>query len=181
MSQFVVAAAGYDGRSLRYAKPGTRWIELDHPDTQRDKRDRLRRLGIATPHVAFAAADFGVDDVTAALSAAGCDPTTTTAVLCEGIVVYLDRATLVALLDGLRRAVPAGSTLGISLGIALTDGAAAERRARFQETVAALGEPVRLQLSAEDADALLASAGWQPRPPTDERLAAIGCVVADAT
>src|SRR3954454_12548981 len=31
--QIVVGAAGYDGRSLRYAKPGFRWFEVDHPAT----------------------------------------------------------------------------------------------------------------------------------------------------
>src|SRR5215469_2818408 len=36
LTQMVVAGAGYDGRSLRYAKAGVRWFEIDHPDTQAD-------------------------------------------------------------------------------------------------------------------------------------------------
>src|SRR6201989_148429 len=40
--QIVVGAAGYDGRAFRYAKPGVRWFEGDHPATQRDKLQRLR-------------------------------------------------------------------------------------------------------------------------------------------
>ena len=65
--QFVIVGAGYDGRSLRYAAPGTRWYELDHPATQSDKRARLERLGIDVSAVGFAAADFARDDVAAAL------------------------------------------------------------------------------------------------------------------
>src|ERR1700684_3765969 len=39
--QIVVGAAGYDGRALRYARPGVRWVEVDHHATQHDKRDPL--------------------------------------------------------------------------------------------------------------------------------------------
>ena len=47
--QIVVGAAGYDGRAFRYAKPGVRWFEVDHPATQRDKQERLARLGLGRP------------------------------------------------------------------------------------------------------------------------------------
>jgi hypothetical protein len=52
--QVVVGAAGYDGRAFRYAKPGARWFEVDHPATQRDK---LARLGLDASHVRFIEAD----------------------------------------------------------------------------------------------------------------------------
>src|SRR5260370_5068880 len=42
--QVVIGAAGYDGRAFRYARPGVRWFEVDHPATQRDKLRRLERL-----------------------------------------------------------------------------------------------------------------------------------------
>ena len=61
--QVVVGAAGYDGRALRYAKPGVRWFEVDHPASQRDKLARLERLGIAVSGVRFAEADFTRDPV----------------------------------------------------------------------------------------------------------------------
>src|SRR4029077_13971917 len=44
VAQVVVGAAGYDGHAFRYAKPGVRWFEVDHPATQRDKLRRLERL-----------------------------------------------------------------------------------------------------------------------------------------
>lgn len=56
VTQVVVAAAGYDGRAWRYAKPGVRWFEVDHPDTQRDKQARLHRLGIDSDQVTFVSA-----------------------------------------------------------------------------------------------------------------------------
>jgi len=34
----VILGAGYDDRALRFRSPGVRFFELDHPDTQADKR-----------------------------------------------------------------------------------------------------------------------------------------------
>jgi O-methyltransferase involved in polyketide biosynthesis len=59
----VTGAAGYDGRSLRYERPGTLWFEIDHPATQSDKRARLGRLGIHSGRLRFVAADFTTDPV----------------------------------------------------------------------------------------------------------------------
>src|SRR5579864_799447 len=39
--QFVTIGAGYDGRALRYHKPGVSWWEVDQAPTQSDKRARL--------------------------------------------------------------------------------------------------------------------------------------------
>jgi O-methyltransferase involved in polyketide biosynthesis len=40
LAQVVIVGAGYDGRALRFRKSGVRFLELDHPSTQRDKRRR---------------------------------------------------------------------------------------------------------------------------------------------
>ena len=104
----MIVGAGYDGRSLRYAAPGTRWYELDHPATQSDKRARLERLGIDVSAVGFAAADFARDDVAAALAALGQSLDVPTLFLCEGVAAYLARPVLESLLGALAdRAGPA--------------------------------------------------------------------------
>src|SRR5690242_5938271 len=92
--QIVTGAAGYDGRALRYAKPGVSWFEVDHPATQRDKLRRLERLGIAAPGVRFVEADFTRDPVADRLRAAGLDPAVATLFLLEGVAVYLEAAVL---------------------------------------------------------------------------------------
>src|SRR5439155_14856019 len=58
VAQVVVGAAGYDGRAFRYAKPGVRWFEVDHPATQRDKLERLERPGLASSSVRVVQADL---------------------------------------------------------------------------------------------------------------------------
>jgi methyltransferase (TIGR00027 family) len=178
--QVVVAAAGYDGRALRYAKPGVAWFELDHPATQRDKRERLARLQIDVDHIAFAAADFGVDDVVAAISAAGLDRSIPSLFLCEGVAVYLDRPVLESLLRGLRTVAARGSRLAISLSVDTGAPGLDDRRRAFRTAVAAMGEPARTVLTPDDADSLFVSTGWHAPETTNERARRAGLVVVQA-
>src|ERR1700760_1905393 len=91
VTQVVVGAAGYDGRAFRYAKPGVRWFEVDHPATQAHKLARIARLGLDTRHIAFVAADFAADPVADLLSAAGLDTGRAALFLLEGVAVYLEQ------------------------------------------------------------------------------------------
>ena len=158
VTQVVVGAAGYDGRAFRYAKPGVRWFEVDHPSTQRDKLERLERLGIDASHVRFVEADFTRDPVAGRLRAAGLDPDLPSLFLLEGVAVYLEPVVLEDVLRQFRRVAAPGSSLAISVSLSRPRGDAA--RARFQATVAALGEPARSTFEAAEAEALLARTGW---------------------
>jgi methyltransferase (TIGR00027 family) len=176
ITQVVVAAAGYDGRALRYAKPGVRWFELDHPDTQADKRAALGRLGVDTSAIGFAAADFVTDDVAGALRAVGHDTTRPTLFTAEGVAVYLDRPVLEALLRGLRAAAAPGSRLAISLSVDRGSGTSATRAA-FRSGVARLGEPARTTLTVDDAAELIHTTGWRDTGAGSERGRSAGLVV----
>jgi methyltransferase (TIGR00027 family) len=162
--QVVVGAAGYDGRSLRYARPGTRWFEVDHPATQADKLERLRRLAISAGHVTFVAADFTTDPVAAALRDAGLDTAEPALFLFEGIAAYLDKPVNESVLAQFREVTVPGSPLAISVSLT-TAARGAGARTRFREAVAAVGEPVRSVLEPAEATALLARAGWQVTGP----------------
>lgn len=160
--QIVTGAAGYDGRALRYAKPGVRWFEVDHPATQRDKLRRLDRLGITAPGVRFVEADFTRDPVAGRLREAGLDPAVPSLFLLEGVAVYLEAAVLENVLGQLRQVAAPGSHLAISVsGSRAAGDGSREARARFQAAVAAMGEPVRSTFEAGQAEALLARTGWQ--------------------
>ena len=185
--QIVIGAAGYDGRAFRYAKPGVRWFEVDHPATQRDKRERLQRLDLAARQVRFVAADFTRDPVAERLLEAGLDPAELSLFLLEGIAVYLEPAVLETVLRQFRQVAGAGSMLAISVSLS---GAQSEARSRFQASVAALGEPVRSVLGADEAANLLARTGWRITAPADaddpeatarrERLRSAGLLTARA-
>jgi methyltransferase (TIGR00027 family) len=160
LTQVVIGAAGYDGRALRYAKPGVSWFEVDLLSTQQDKVARLRRLGIATEHVHFVEADFASDPVAERLLAAGLSPSVPSLFLLEGVAVYLERPVLERALRQFAEAAGPGSRLAISMSID-SDAHDPEARSRFREAVAAMGEPARLTLELDQAVELLAGTGWQ--------------------
>ena len=182
--QVVVGAAGYDGRAFRYAKPGVRWFEVDHPATQRDKLRRLDRLGIVAPDVTFVEADFTRDPVADRLRAAGLKAAAPALFLLEGIAVYLEPAVLEAVLEQFRQVAKPGSRLAISMSLSWARDAATW--ARFQAAVAALGEPARSVFDADEAEALLARTGWrimadrEEAPAKRARLRSIGLLTTSA-
>jgi methyltransferase (TIGR00027 family) len=155
--QVVVVAAGYDGRALRYAKPGVTWFEVDHPATQADKRARLDRLGIDAPHVTFVAADLVQPGLAAALGEHGLDPATPSLMLAEGLIVYLDEEVVESMARELRTAAAPGSRLAVSASPTVDE----ERRRRFAASVEAIGEPARSHTSATETQRLLEAAGWR--------------------
>ena len=167
--QVVVGAAGYDGRAFRYAKPGVSWFEVDHPATQRDKLERLGRLGLAASHVRFVEADFTADPVADRLLAAGLEASVPSLFLLEGVAVYLESAVLETVLEQFRQVAAPGSRLAISVSLSREHDEGA--RARFQAAVAALGEPVRSIFDAGQAEDLLARTGWRTIPGREETAA----------
>ena len=175
--QVVVGAAGYDGRAFRYAKPGVRWFEVDHPATQADKLARIARLGLDTSHIAFVAADFAVDPVADLLTAAGLDTSRATLFLLEGVAVYLEQSVLEQVLGEFRAVTVAGSPLAISVS---SENAQSADRERFRAAVASVGEPVRSTLSPAAARELLAGAGWQVPEEGRDRLRSAGLLLARA-
>jgi methyltransferase (TIGR00027 family) len=174
LRQIVIGGAGYDGRALRYARPGVRWFEVDHPATQADKRERLARLGIDTRHVKFIPADFTVDPIAEPLIAAGLDSGRPALFLLEGVAVYLDPPVVERVLAEFRAATAVGARLAISVSIASST---SQTRARFRERVAAQGEPARSEFSYDETRDLLAAAGWALRDAS-ERHQALGLLTA---
>jgi methyltransferase (TIGR00027 family) len=175
--QVVVGAAGYDGRAFRYARPGVRWFEVDHPATQADKLARIARLGLDTSHITFVAADFTTDPVADLLTAAGLDAGRAALFLLEGVAAYLEQPVLERVLGEFRVVTVAGSPLAISVS---PDNARSAERERFRATVAAVGEPVRSTLSPAAARELLSGAGWQVPEEGRDRLRYAGLLLARA-
>ena len=175
--QVVIAAAGYDGRALRYAKNDVRWFEVDHPDTQRDKLERLERLDNRTGHITFVAADFADNGLGATVTGAGYRPDVPALFLCEGVAIYLDRPVLESLLRELRGIAAEGSLLAISLSVTSSSEAESVRRQAFRAAVAAMGEPARTVLSPDEVDSLLSTTGWTLRTTQSERARLAGLLV----
>lgn len=161
ITQVVILGAGYDDRALRFSSPGVRFTEVDHPATQADKAARLGALRTEADRPVLAAADFGHDDVAAVLADCGHDPGRPSLLLCEGLLVYLDRPAAVRLLAGLRASAAPGSTLAASLAVhadGLDSGRVVQVANARRRTASA--EPWRTILPPEQHLALLTRSGW---------------------
>jgi len=90
--QYVILGAGLDTYAYRHADAASACIfEVDHQDTQRWKRDRLRAAGIAEPAcLTYVGVDFECDALADALADAGFEPQEPAFFSWLGVVVYLD-------------------------------------------------------------------------------------------
>ena len=166
-AQVVVVGAGYDGRSLRSARPDVRWFELDHPDTQADKRERLAELGIDAAHVTFAAADFTADDPGEALRRVGHESAQASLFLCEGVAGYLTNGVLGGLLTSLRDVAAPGSSFAITVLLEPRPGDDASTRTLLDAAVSRMGEPLASALPRSDLEPFFQSSGWTVVHATD--------------
>jgi methyltransferase (TIGR00027 family) len=88
--QLVLLGAGLDTRAARLARPGLRFFEVDHPETQAYKRERLAAVAGYPPGAStLVPCDFEKDDFVEALFAAGYDESLETAFVWEGVIAYL--------------------------------------------------------------------------------------------
>src|SRR5215475_10131588 len=153
--QLVILGAGLDGRAWRMPELGeTTVFEVDHPDTQREKRERVMALAQAARDVRFAPVGFTRDNLDDALAAAGHDQASATTWIWEGVVMYLTPAEIKAALAVIERRAAAGSRLIVvyhSPSLMLPIVGLVVRR---------LGEPLRSSFTPDAMRALVARYGF---------------------
>jgi methyltransferase (TIGR00027 family) len=167
IEQVLIVGAGYDGRAWRYARSGVRWFELDHPDTQVDKIERVTRLGLRSDHVVFVAAEIGRDRIDRALLTGGYDASSPTVMVCEGLVSYLPPDTPGPLFTTLYKLSAPGSRLAVQLALEARDENTRQRRERLDSRFRQLGEPLRTRFTADDLPATVRGWGWHLDELTD--------------
>jgi len=106
--QLVVLAAGLDSSCVR-RDPRVCVIEVDHPASQRAKRDRLAALGAPLDGVEFLAVDFEREELAAALARSSLDRTRPAFVTWIGVSMYLPVPIGLATLAQIRASIAAGS------------------------------------------------------------------------
>ncbi len=112
--QVVILGAGLDGRAWRMPELRDAVVfEVDHPDSQRDKRARLGGLDATAREVRFVAVDFSRDNLDAALQAAGHDRSRPTTWIWEGVVMYLALPDIERTLAVVQRRSAAGSRITV--------------------------------------------------------------------
>ena len=100
--QVAIVGAGLDTFSLRnpHVTLGLRVFEVDHPTTQAWKRERIAEAGLAAPaSLTFAPVDFERQSLAEGLVAAGFQPTQPAFFHWLGVVPYLRRDAISAILQ----------------------------------------------------------------------------------
>jgi methyltransferase (TIGR00027 family) len=162
-TQVVIVGAGYDARALRFREPGVRFFEVDLPETQADKHERLSRLMIDASDITFVPLDLTDGDIDVALASAGHDAASRSLFIGEGLLLYLDRAVIEHLFAGLRRRAAGAATLALSLSVrdaTASDPTRALRRSEWYDRLREIGEPPRTTLARDEWEALLGATGW---------------------
>ncbi|MBM3344057.1 MAG: class I SAM-dependent methyltransferase [Betaproteobacteria bacterium] len=143
VSQYVVLGAGLDTFAYRNPHAALRVFEVDHPATQRWKRQRLADAGIAPPRaLTFAPVDFETQTLGAGLRAAGFDAARPAFFSMLGVAIYITQPALMSTLSQVAALAP-GSEIVFSYAVhdALLNAQQRAARAQAASRVAALGEP----------------------------------------
>ncbi len=152
--QLVILGAGLDGRAYRMGELAeTVVFEIDHPDSQRDKRSRVGALAARAKEVRFVSVDFTRDSLAEAIERAGHDPARPTTWLWEGVIMYLTLEEIEATLRVVAgRSAPGSRLIGVYHAPAIV-----LRLMGF--LVARLGEPFKSRFPPSEMRALLARHG----------------------
>lgn len=142
--QYVVLGAGLD--TFAYRQPSwasvLRIIEVDHPASQQNKRERLAAAGVSIPpNVAFVPIDFELTTLADGMASDRFDATLPTFFAWRGVTQYLTRPGIEATL---RYVLSLPRSSEIALTFCLPDAVAREDEAAvrfFAEYGAGLGEP----------------------------------------
>jgi len=157
----VTIGAGYDARPWRFARPGARFAEVDHPATQADKRRRAPLDGGGPTYVPL---DLSGAGVAAALQ------DRPALYVVEGLTMYLTADEVRRLLTDLATA-PDGSRLAVNFAVPPSDSS-------YLRLVRAVGrwrgEPHLFHARRDEAVALVEACGWTVDRVPDGSVVAVG-------
>jgi methyltransferase (TIGR00027 family) len=102
--QVVILGAGLDTRPQRMAAQGVTYFEIDAPETQAFKKERLEESDVS-PNTKYIGANYVTDGMMELLTANGFDVELSTHVIWEGNTMYLSDAAVHHVLNDLMRKV----------------------------------------------------------------------------
>jgi methyltransferase (TIGR00027 family) len=163
--QYLILGAGLDTFAFRRTDLLDRLqvFEVDHPNTQAFKRERIAALGWETPAALhFVPTDFTTQTLADTLAQSSYDPHVLTHVSWLGVTMYLREDDIRATVHALSTLTPAGSALVFDyLDAAIFTQAQDDPRVQHMLSRAHhVGETMHTGFSVEQAAALLAETGY---------------------
>lgn len=162
LRQVVILGAGFDTRALRLPalQAGASVFEVDHPDTQAVKRERIEPH--APPATRYVAIDFNRDPLGATLRSSGHDADCPTLFIWEGVSYYLPAATVDRTLAAVRRCSPPGSRIVGDLFTAAVAGGVSRmpEADRLRAGLHRIGETIRFGIPLAQIDRFWTQRGF---------------------
>ncbi len=158
--QYVICGAGSDTFAFRNENDDIEVFEIDHPDTQRYKLEKLRELEWnIRPNVHFVPVDFEKERMCDKLLAAGFDPEKKTFFSILGVTYYLTLDVFTDTLKQMSELSALGSMLVFDYPI--RTGEFPRRVARLEQITEDLGEVMRGGYDYNEVSRALYSLGFQ--------------------
>ena len=166
INQYVIVGAGLDSYALRCPdRTGQlRIFEVDHPDTQRAKRQRLGSLGITLPaHLEFVAIDFELQELSEAMKGSSHQRDTPAFYSWLGTTHYLTPQATLATLGSIARCAAPGSevVLDYSVPRGLIDPDKLRDLLWVEKLARRMGEPLIGNLDPAQLHAAVAQLGYE--------------------
>lgn len=144
-SQVVLLGAGFDVRAARLATAGVRFFEVDHPDTQAEKLQRLKALdGYPIGAATYVSCDFEREDFVDRLVAEGFDRNAPAVFVWEGVIFYLTEQAARATLRRIATACHPESVVVFDfLEKKIVEGRVKQEDEAVRDALKDIGEPLR--------------------------------------
>ncbi len=174
IDQLVVLGAGNDTRAYRFdgLAAAVKVFEVDHPNTQRVKKEKVRRVLGETPlNVVYVPIEFGSQRLDEILLSSGYDPNLKTLFIWEGVSYYLATNAV----DEVLSFVTTGSGEGSSVIFDYVFRSAIEGTCNLRgakqslQAVARRGEPYIFGMDEESVDEVLSDKGLRVTSHVDGR------------
>ena len=169
IKQLVILGAGYDSRAYRFdeLKKDIKVFEVDHPDTQTLKIEKVKRiLGTLPDHVVYVSIDFSRETLDQKLSESGYERNLKTLFIWEGVTMYLTAEEVDETLAFVAENSYEGSSIIFNYVLkSVVDGSDKSKLAKkWKERFARIGEPITFGLAEADLENYLLRRGfWQVR------------------
>lgn len=150
--QYVICGAGMDTFSFRNDHSAIQVFELDHPDTQRYKLQRIEELEWRIPdNVHYVAVDFSTDDMKDALYNSKFDPNLPTFFSILGVAYYLSLSVFEQTIRQIASISSGGSEIAFDYPDETTFQKSNVPRVKYlSEITSKLGEPMVQGFSLQD-------------------------------
>jgi methyltransferase (TIGR00027 family) len=166
IEQLVILGAGYDSRAYRFdeRERQIRVFEVDHPDTQRVKIEKVKKMFGSLPgNVVYVPLDLDEMNLATALIASGHDENKRTLFIWEGVTVYLTPEAVDETLAFVAGHSGRGSSIIFDYAFkSVLDGAyESEEAKRWREAYERRGEPPKFGIEQEAVEEFLLRRGFR--------------------